>query len=284
MACPLGLDLEILLSIHSSNGGLCIQHNRESPKRRSTSIVAHYHGHRADRALEDVVREAEAFAAHDYVPVLQAGNRLDGAERAAAAERLAQITGLSPDYLMGSRLRITNDRFFAELLRSRGQIIGRNDGRFIGWNADTVGELAHSDPSYDVIRGAFASAMNHYARTELSYINDLPYEVTTARARPWRTGPHAGFTAVDSLGVALRKNPRMLVNYSLGYYDLCTPYWGALSDLAQVDIPPELMDNIEVQRYASGHMIYLDDAARGAMAQNLKAFVERVLGRGRGPP
>ena len=76
----------------------------------------------------------------------------------------------------------------------------------------------------------------------------------------------------------------MLVNYSLGYYDLCTPYWGALSDLAQVDIPPELMDNIEVQRYASGHMIYLDDAARGAMAQNLEAFVERVLGRGGGPP
>lgn len=242
----------------------------------SYAAVAHYHGHRPDRTLAEVIDEAEQFAAREYVPLLQAGNRLTDPKLKVAAQRLAQITGLSADYLVRTRLRITNNRFFVELLRSRGQIIGRNDGRFIGWNADTAGELAHSDPAYDVIRGAFASAMNHYVRTELGYINDLPYEVTTARARPWQTDPGQGFSAVDSLGIALRKHPRMLINYSLGYYDLCTPYWGAECDLAQVDIPPELMANIEVQHYASGHMIYLDDSARVEQAKNLEAFVGRV--------
>lgn len=239
------------------------------------AAVAHYHGHRRQESLIEVLSEAQDYASSRYLEVLVQGNRLGDGPRREEARTLARITGLSEEYLMSVHLRVTNNQFMAQILRSRNQIVGRNDGRFIGWNANGVQETPHSDPSYDLIRGPFAAAANDYMRRDLGYVNDLLYEVTTRRAKPWPRSrlPGEDFTAVAELSALLRKHPLLRVSYHVGHYDLCTPYWGALTDVAQVDAPSHLLERITVHEYPSGHMIYLEEGSRRRMGKVLREFI-----------
>src|SRR5215475_10181913 len=100
------------------------------------AAVAHYHGKHGDRALREVLDEAEEFANRDYPWALQRGSRLTAEEHAAAVARLASISGLSEDYVNRVNLRPEHVRFFTEVLRERRRTVGRLDGRFLGWMAD----------------------------------------------------------------------------------------------------------------------------------------------------
>ena len=88
--------------------------------------LAHYHGVASrDRAGHEVRAAAEELADRDYLWALGRGARLGPAERASLTERLAALTGLAPRYLERVDLRVEDQRFFAELLRDRGLVIGR---------------------------------------------------------------------------------------------------------------------------------------------------------------
>src|SRR5258706_1171184 len=41
------------------------------------------------------------------------------------------------------------------------------------------------DPSYSAVYGSFTANFNDYVRRELKFESDLPYEILTARVRPW---------------------------------------------------------------------------------------------------
>jgi carboxypeptidase C (cathepsin A) len=243
------------------------------------AAVAHYHGLHPGRTLPEVVAEAEAYAAGPFLRVLSQGHFLPAAERAEAVATVACLTGLSPEFVDGVDLRISKQRFYTELLRSRGLVIGINDGRFTGWNPDRAGDQVEHDPGDQALRGAYGASINHYLRTELGYRNDLPYLIWSQRVFPWK--PHHGdwtgnSDVVGELSSALRTNRHLKVLYHLGYYDTCTPYWGAVTDVAHLQIPSELVANIEITRFASGHMIYIDDANRVAEAADLERFVRSL--------
>ena len=170
------------------------------------ACLAHYHGLLGDRTLEAVRAEAEAFAVGDYARALLLGNRLPASERQDVVSRLARLTGLRPDWIERAGLRIASQRFFRELLRDRGLVIGRLDGRFTGWEADAAGEAASVDPSYSAILGPYVAACNHYLNAELEYKNDLPYEVLTDRVRPWSYKEFEGrqVSVAERLAAAIR--------------------------------------------------------------------------------
>lgn len=67
---------------------------------------AHYHGHNADRTLEDVLDEAEGFADGPYRKALAAGHRLDPADRAQVVATVSRLTGLDVNYIERADLRI----------------------------------------------------------------------------------------------------------------------------------------------------------------------------------
>ena len=129
------------------------------------AAIAHYHGLHGDRPLREVLDEARGVRRPATTcGRSRRGSRLSRAERAAAVERVAALTGLSADYVDRVNLRPEHIRFFTELLRSRRQTVGRIDGRFTGWEADYGKEQWSSDPSIDAITGPYAAALNHYVR------------------------------------------------------------------------------------------------------------------------
>jgi carboxypeptidase C (cathepsin A) len=242
------------------------------------AAIAHYHGRHGDRPLREVLDEAEAFAAREYLWALWRGARLTRSERAETAARLAGLTGLDVDYVDRADLRIHEDRFVAELLRRDRRTIGRLDARFVGRDTDGNGELAAADPSYHAILGPYTAALNHYVRAELGYASDLPYEMLTGRVMPWSyrefEGRHVNVT--DKLAEAMRADEHLRVYVAAGYFDLATPYAAAEHSFAHLAIPDELRTNLVFSSYEAGHMMYVHEPSRLAQSAELAAFVRAV--------
>ncbi|TWF80748.1 carboxypeptidase C (cathepsin A) [Pseudonocardia hierapolitana] len=239
------------------------------------AAIAHHHGLHPDRTLAEVLADAADFAAGDYPWALAQGNRLPAHEFDRIAARLAALAGLDEDYVRRVRLRIEHQRFFREVLRTSGRTVGRIDGRFTGWEADDGGEVPGYDPSIAAITGPYTAAVNSHVRTTLGYANDLPYEILTGRVQPWSYKEFEGraVSVVGNLSAAMRANPHLRVHVACGYHDGATPYFAAEQVLAQLPIPDELRDRIEVRYYEAGHMMYVHEPSRVQQSADLAAFV-----------
>lgn len=244
------------------------------------AALAHYHGKHGDRPLDEVRAEAEELASRDYPWGLARGARLTPEERADLVARLAAVTGLSEAYVDRVNLRIEHQRFFRELLRDQGQVIGRLDGRFIGYEADDGGEKPAHDPSNVAIHGPYSGAFNHYVRQELGYQSDLPYEILTGRVYPWSYAEFEGraVSVSSMLGEAMRQNPHLRVYVGCGYYDGATPYFAAEHVFAHVPIPAHLRANIDMHYYEAGHMTYVHEPSRRQQSADLAAFIQHASG------
>ncbi|MDQ1737357.1 MAG: hypothetical protein QOH56_3608 [Pseudonocardiales bacterium] len=244
------------------------------------AAIAHYHGKHGRKSLRTVLREAEDFASRDYPWLLARGNRLTEAERVEAAERLAELTGLSVRYVLQSDLRLEHQRFYTELLRDSGRTVGRLDGRFAGWLEDGVVDASDTDPSYDAIAGPYAAGFNHYVRAELGYANDLPYELISPKVNPWSFSEfeNQSVNVTRRLARAMRANRHLKVHVALGYHDGATPYFAAEHVLAHLPIPDELKVNIESAYYPAGHMMYVHEPSRLQQSEDLAKFVRAASG------
>jgi carboxypeptidase C (cathepsin A) len=248
----------------------------------SYAAIAHYHGLIPDRSLEEVLADAERFAAGRYPNALAQGNRIADDYRAEVVSRLAGLTGLSEDYIDRVNLRIEHLRFFSEVLRSRRQVVGRLDGRFTGWDADYARETPVQDPSFSAIIGPYTAALNHYVRVELEYHNDLPYEILNMdAAKDWSFKEFEGkqITVAEKLAEAMRGNPHLKVHVASGHYDGATPYFATEHTLARLQIPRELVANIETRYYPAGHMMYVHEPSRLQQSEDLAAFIQSASNR-----
>lgn len=242
------------------------------------AAVAHYHGKHGDRPLTEVLAEAEAYAARDYPYVLGRGSRLSAAERAEAVATLAQLTGLSVDYLDRADLRIEHWRYFGELLRDQGLTVGRLDGRFTGPAASGIAEHMDADPSMDAIMGPYAAAYQHYLHHDLEVTDDDVFQVFGKGViEQWSYSEfeNAPVYVIDKLSRAMRQNPHLAVHFAYGWYDGATPYWCAEDSVAHLQIPESARDNLEHHHYEAGHMMYVHEPSRLQQSADLAEFVRR---------
>ncbi|MFF0147941.1 carboxypeptidase C (cathepsin A) [Amycolatopsis sulphurea] len=246
------------------------------------AAIAHYHGRHGDRPLDDVLADAEDFAAKDLPWALSRGARLSTEDRAEAVATLASLTGLTESYVDRVNLRIEHVRFFTELLRDEARTVGRMDGRFTTWEPDGGREHMSEDPSVSRIIGAYAAGFNHYVRAELGYENDLPYEILSSEVfQAWSYKEFEGrsVSATGTLSAAMRANPFLKVHVAFGHYDGATPYYASEHVLAQLQIPDELRDNIETAYYPAGHMMYVHEPSRVQQAKDLGKFIKSASNR-----
>ncbi len=239
------------------------------------AAIANYHGLHGKRPLHRVLGEAEALASRDYPYALAQGSRLPERERAEMVTRLSQLTGLSKEYVDRVNLRIEHQRFFRELLRDRGQVVGRLDGRFLGFEADSGGERPTHDPSHVALMGPYTAGLNAYMHRDLNYHSDLPYEVLSDRVQPWSYSQFEGrhVSVTSWLSEAMRHNPHLRVYLARGYYDGATPYFAAEHAFSHLAVPKSMLSRIETHTYEAGHMMYVHEPSRVRQARALLDFV-----------
>jgi carboxypeptidase C (cathepsin A) len=242
----------------------------------SMAAVAWYHNKVTDRpaTVAAFVAEARAFAAGPYASALMKGQALQGEERAQIRRQLAHYTGLSETFLDRADLRPSPGRFWKELLRDRGLVVGRLDSRYTGRDRDNAGEQIDNDPSFYGIDAGYTAAINAYVRGDLGWKTDRSY-VTIGQVGPWDwdlgQGEGTYYKSVAPyIGKALRENGGLRVFVGQGYYDFATPFFGAEYALTRTGFPQE---RIQFHYYDAGHMMYVRDEDRHKLSEDVRAFI-----------
>jgi carboxypeptidase C (cathepsin A) len=212
--------------------------------------------------LEDAVKQSRQFASGPYAQALLKGSAISETERNATAEQVARLTGLRAAYVADSNLRIEDQRFMKELLRSEKKTIGRFDSRLEGMDQDAISERPEYDPSYASVLGPYTAAFNQYIRKELNWQSDLPYEILTDKVQPWNFSAfvNAYVDVSERLATAMSANPFMKVLQMNGYYDLATPFFATEYTFDHMEISPTARKNIQFGYCGAGHMVYLKES------------------------
>jgi len=247
------------------------------------AATAWYHKALSDdlqkQTVEEVVAAAEKFAAGPYLRALMAGDSLPKERREEIVARMAELTGLSKEYIESSNLRVPMSRFGKELLRKQGKIIGRFDSRYSGLALDEVESTTDYDPSASAVFGAFTSALNEYVRGTLKVEEDRVYEILTSNVHPW---DYSEFTnrfvdASSTLRDAMIQNPYLKVFAATGYYDLATPAFAMKYTRDHLNLVPAVRDNFVIDYYHGGHMMYAHEPSLAKLHKDLVKFYDSAL-------
>ncbi|MBE0550169.1 MAG: peptidase S10 [Rubrivivax sp.] len=222
---------------------------------------------------------AEAYVQEDYVAALQAGARLGDQQRSRVARRLSELTGLPRELVEEKNLRISDQTFFSEALRSRGRIVGRLEARATGPKAASGTHDWEFDPGIEAVASPYTMAAMAYFGTQLGLVFEQRYEVLARDVNKgwnWNRGDSSrmGFTSTSSdLARALRRNPHLKVLAASGRYDLGTPYSASDWSLAQLNAPVEVLARVTHRYYDAGHMMYTRQADLMQLKSDVAAWV-----------
>jgi carboxypeptidase C (cathepsin A) len=230
--------------------------------------------------LRSTLAEVEAFAFGKYATALLQGAALPDDQRQRIVDQLARYTGLTPEYIEATNLRIEIHRFVKELLRDSRRTVGRLDSRFTGIDRDAAGEHNEYDPSYSNIQGPYTATLNHYLRADLGVEIDLPYEILTGRVQPWSYSDHENkyVNVAETLRHAMTINPFLKVYVANGYYDLATPYFATHYTVSHLALDPSIAGNITQGFFEAGHMMYIHRPSLERLKAELAAFVTESAG------
>ncbi len=247
------------------------------------AATAHYHAVLDPQPanLQDFLQEVRNFALNEYAPALLLGSSLPDAQRQTVLAKLSQYTGLSEDYWDSANLRIDEGRFTQELMREKGTIVGRIDSRFAGHMINRVGESMDYDPMLSAIGPGYLATFMDYYQIDLEVTDVGNYSVLGGvsdwdwrHAQPDLGGFKLPFpnTSID-LTFAMKQNPSMRVLMQQGYYDLATPYLATEYYIEHMDLPDELRDNISLEYYEAGHMMYIHEPSMVKFKEDLAKFI-----------
>jgi carboxypeptidase C (cathepsin A) len=254
----------------------------------SEAAVAWYHRAVPNPApdVATAVARARAFTSDVYLPAILRPTPPDDDERTRLANQLHELIGLDPAFIERAHLRVSKERFESELLRDRGRVIGRYDGRFAGVAIDRNGNSPDYDPSYEAIAPAFTAVFTAYASNVLKWESDRLYRVLPGDVGDNWNFKRGGFlgrvlapSVIGDLREAMHTNPSLRVFSANGWYDLATPFFGTEEELGRVGLDPSVAQRISFGYYPSGHMIYLSDDALRALHADLAAFYRTTLDR-----
>jgi len=235
-------------------------------------------------SAEQIAGQARQFASREYLHALYKGDRMTAEERAKAIADLSRLTGLPKAFVVSNDLRISLDRFGAELMREQHGALSLSDARVAGF-APTLGGRGRGgffapppspiDLNLSSRSGPFLGAYEAYLQQELGFTapGDRIYYLDH--------GGVAGFTAASddaSLANALARDPGMGLFVALNYYDLGAPFYAEEFTLAHLSVSSGVRaHNITLGHYEAGEMTYLDDQELTKLHRDLASFLSQPV-------
>ncbi len=243
------------------------------------AATAWYHGKLAkkhqSKGLADLVSEVEQYAMGPYWTALAQGDRLDDKERAKVLSKVAEYTGLGTDYIDRYDLRIHIMRFVKELLRDERLVVGRLDSRYTGTERFADGDSMETDPSADVVTGAFTASLNSWLRGELGFEADEFYEVLSMKTHEaWDYEDFKGryVDTSEKLRDVMSRSP-LRVYVANGYFDLATPPFATEYTFSHLGLDSGRRENVTMSYFEAGHMMYVHHESLKKLAAELRQFV-----------
>jgi carboxypeptidase C (cathepsin A) len=214
------------------------------------------------------IQQARDFAAGAYRSAMTPWLQTQAAPPPAVTAQLAAYTGI-PAATWQNSLNL-GPNYVQRNVVPGAMLTGRYDARVLAPQASPLS--SGGDPSLAVVNDAFVSGMRSYLVDTLRYSAGSNYLSFNNIIERWNFS-HDGKAVPDTvpdLASAMTINPALKVLSMSGYYDLATPFHQTEKDLARLGANP----NIVIRNYQSGHMGYLDNAARRAARTDLGAFYQ----------
>ncbi len=247
------------------------------------AATAWYHGALDEgyqsMALRDLLDEVEAFALGDYWLALAKGDRLSDEERKEMVSRVAGYTGLSETYVDRYDLRIHILRFCKELLRDQRRTVGRIDSRYLGIGKVADGDIMEADPSIDSTSAVATSALNALLRDEMGFDSEKIYKIMSMKVNErwnYEDFKNRYVDTSEKMRELMSRSPGTKVLVANGYYDLATPHFATEYTFSHMGLDPEVRDNVRMEYYEAGHMMYVHIPSLERLAGHLRSFVEET--------
>jgi carboxypeptidase C (cathepsin A) len=234
--------------------------------------------------LEQALQAAEKYARGEYSTALAKPDQLNDAQKDAVREQLARFTGLAAGEIDQSKLVVTSEALSVRLLAGRKLTIGHYDSRLTGPLDPSPEYDPTKDPSLKDILDNLSVVQ--YLRNELGFESDLNYQGPFGGGYPPATSFRGDWMSVrwnralpsgtpppsrsEAMGSAMKTNPALRLFVGTGYYDLVSSYFAIEQAVAELE--PELARRVTARRYAGGHAIYTDDAARHQLCVDAARF------------
>jgi hypothetical protein len=209
-------------------------------------------------------------------------------ERAEVVADLSRLTGLSKAFIVSNNLRITLDRFNAELLRDRHRALSNSDARVTGFVPAGSGGRGGfggfvSAPAIDYnqsnLAAGFLTAYETYLRRELTFTNSNGVFYLSS-------GGVGTFTSTGNdeanLAAAFARFPRLRLFVGISLFDLNAPFYAAEFTLAHLNVSPDVRaNNITVSHFEAGQMASVDSKAGAKLQADLARFIHEAVSPGR---
>ena len=183
-------------------------------------------------------------------------------------------TGVSREYLEKRDLKIEDDTFRAEVVKSKGLAVSRYDGRVTRplYKSQLVEESStglRDDATADRWDTYFYAALNGDLLPRLNVKLDRAYAPICSYYKTWNKSETMGTTA-EQLRNAMSCTPGMRTFFANGYFDVCTEFGYVWHTLDHAGLPK---DRVYVKGYPSGHMIYLGEDNVHALCRDIRTFL-----------
>jgi carboxypeptidase C (cathepsin A) len=254
------------------------------PNYAATAFVQHRLNPELEVSLTKTVDQAQHWAETEYLADLFAGDRLSAERKKAAAQKLAQYTGIPSETWEQANLRLGPDQFAADVL-------GPAKKEYVGhYDTTIVGKLGHPGEPYNVsadpsLDNGVDAMVYGYLRDELGWKTDAFYAGPFGGGYPSPPSFRADWMSVRwnrgygyadrgaALADALEQNPGLRVFIAHGYFDLSTPFAATEYVVSHLDLSPDARKRITFVRYEGGHAAYIAPAVRKQFSEDVSAFV-----------
>lgn len=261
LGADLALDGVVLISSVGYATGLDIPYMLSFP---TFAAAAAFHGKADAKGMtpEENFRDNMAFARGPYLATLVQGDEAPNPQKDAVMAEASRRLGVDPAFFAAHNYRLENYDFMLNLLKAEGQRTGQLDSRAKG----DLAALATRSPPYDdpsmslgkaentPARPAFNEGMNRYLRDELGYVTDDGYIGLNLKLLfAFRHDVEWSYRPTDSIAAAMKIQPKLRLMLAGGIYDITTPLYGALYNLAHSGIP---RDKVTLVPFVGGHEVY----------------------------
>lgn len=254
------------------------------------AVAAWYHHKSAfgpQNNLKEIREIAWQWSQSEYLASLWKGSALLPEEKKRVAARMSELVGLPADLIEQNNLRIFADDFATELLRPEGKSISVYDARIRALGPYTGDE---NDQTMFNLSGPLKACINDYLQHELRLDTIRPYMSGNAEVylkwnwesgRPVPLSPDSlnlGYPdAKPLLAQAMKRSDSLKMFIASGLFDLECPYESVLYSINHLSLPQERRNNITLQGYPGGHMIYFNPEAHSKLKKDLTLFYQKVL-------
>jgi carboxypeptidase C (cathepsin A) len=226
----------------------------------------------------EALREAEGFAAGDYLADLMRGLQ-DKEAVVRVSARVADLIGLDPALVRRLAGRIDTGTFQREFRRATGQVISAYDAGVMSYDPNPTAAVSHfEDPGLTGLTAPLTTAILNHLGGTLKYRAPGRYDVLNGSVNgAWRWGRGRGQPeSVSEMRQALALDPKLRVLIAHGFTDLVTPYFASQLLLNQLpDLGPERRATLQV--YGGGHMFYTRNGSRQAFRADAERMIQEAL-------